>query len=121
MSPHLLRDRSRELRKNSTKQERSLWYNYLRSIEPRVHRQRVIGNYIVDFYCHQAKLVIELDGGQHYSDEEIKSDQVRTAYLELQGSKVLRFTNWEVDHRFYQVCEQIKKVADQRLDELAGK
>ncbi|MDD2522232.1 MAG: endonuclease domain-containing protein [Anaerolineaceae bacterium] len=118
MSPHPLRDRSRELRKNATKQEKSLWYSYLRNFELRVHRQSVIGKFIVDFYCHQAKLVIEIDGGQHYSDEEMKSDQVRTTYLESQGLKVLRFTNWEVEHQLYQVCEQIKQVADQRLVEL---
>lgn len=119
MSPHPLRDRSRQLRKNSTKQERSLWYRYLSNFELRVHRQRVIGNYIVDFNCHQSKLVIELDGGQHYSDEEIKSDQIRTAYLESQGLRVLRFTNWEVDHQLFQVCEKIKLVALGRSNELA--
>jgi very-short-patch-repair endonuclease len=119
MSPHPLRNRSRDLRKNSTKQENSLWYKYLSTFGLRVYRQRVIGNYIVDFYCHQAKLVIELDGGQHYSDEEMKSDQIRTAYLESQGLKVLQFTNWEVEHQYYQVCEQIKQVAYQRLVELA--
>ena len=118
MSPHPLRDHSRELRKNATKQENSLWYRYLTTFEPRIHRQRVIGNYIVDFYCHQAKLVVELDGGQHHSDEEMKSDQIRTGFFESLGLKVLRFTNWEVEHQFYQVCEQIKQVADQRLVEL---
>jgi len=80
----------------------------------------VIENYIVDFFCHQAKLVIELDGGQHYSDEGIMQDNIRTAFLEGTGLMVLRFTNWDVDHHFDQVCERIKEVVDQRLIELSG-
>ena len=79
----------------------------------------VIGNYIVDFYCHHVKLVIEVDGGQHYLDENITRDALRTSFLENQGIIVLRFTNWEVDHQFAQVCKYIKEVADQRLVELA--
>lgn len=79
----------------------------------------VIGNYIVDFFCHHAKLVIELDGGQHFQDENTYRDDLRTGFLESQGLFVLRFTNWEVDHRFAQVCQRIKEVADQRLVELA--
>ncbi len=119
MSPHPLRDRSRELRKKATKQENQLWYNYLSTFPFRTHRQRVIGNYIVDFYCHQARLVIELDGGQHYDDEELKLDQVRTSFLESQGLMVLRFTNWDIDHRFSQACERIEEVVNQRLVELS--
>jgi len=79
----------------------------------------VIGNYIVDFFCHHVKLVIELDGGQHYQDEYTNRDNIRTSFLESQGLFVLRFTNWEVDHQFAQVCQRIKEVADQRLVELA--
>ena len=119
MSPHPLRDRSRELRKNATKQEKQLWYKYLNSFPLRMHRQMVIGNYIVDFYCHKAKLVIELDGGQHYDDEKLKQDEDRTAWLESQGLVVLRFTNLDVDQHFLGVCERIKEIADQRLVELA--
>ena len=85
----------------------------------RIHRQMVIGNYIVDFFCHQVKLVIELDGGQHFQNENTNLDDIRTSFLESQGLFVLRFTNWEVDHRFAQVCKRIKEVADQRLVELA--
>ena len=68
----------------------------------------VIGNYIVDFFCHRGILVIELDGGQHYQDENTIQDDLRTTFLESQGLFVLRFTNWEVDHRFEQVCLSIK-------------
>jgi len=119
MSPHPLRDRSRELRKNATKQEKQLWYKYLNSFPLRMHRQMVIDNYIVDFYCHKAKLVIELDGGQHYDAEKLKQDEDRTAWLESQGLAVLRFTNLDVDQHFFEVCERIKEIADQRLVELA--
>ena len=78
----------------------------------------VFGKYIVDFYCHKAKLVIELDGGQHYSDEQLKQDEIRTACLQAENLLVLRFTNWEVDHQFSQVCERIKEVVDQRMEEM---
>ena len=108
MSPHPLRDRSRELRKKATRQENQLWYKYLCTFPIRVHRQMVIGNYIVDFFCHRGILVIELDGGQHYQDENTIQDDLRTTFLESQGLFVLRFTNWEVDHRFEQVCLSIK-------------
>lgn len=117
MPPRPLRDRSRELRKKATKQENQLWYNYLSNFPFRTHRQKVIGNYIVDFYCHQARLVIELDGGQHYDDEKVKLDQVRTSFLKSQGLMVLRFTNWDIDHQFSQVCERIEEVVNQRLVE----
>lgn len=69
---------ARELRKNQTKEESLLWYNFLSKYSPRFHRQYVIGNYIVDFYCHQAKLVVELDGSQHYEPEEMEKDRFRT-------------------------------------------
>ena len=121
MSPHPLRDRSRELRKNATKQEKKLWYQYLNTFPVRMHRQMVIGYFIVDFYCHKAKLVIELDGGQHFDDEKLKKDEVRTAWLESRGLVVLRFTNLEVDQHFSGVCERIREVVEQRLVELEDK
>ena len=76
---------ARALRKQMTKEEAKLWYQFLRLYRPRFHRQYVIGNYIVDFYCHQAKLVVELDGSQHCDPEAIEYDRKRTAYLESQG------------------------------------
>ncbi len=110
-----LKDKARELRNNATSQEKQLYYQYLRSFKFRIHRQKIIGNYIVDFYCHRAKLVIEIDGGQHYQDKNAIQDNVRTRFLERQGLFVLRFTNWEVDHQFAQVCERIEEVVDLRV------
>ncbi len=86
-----------------------------------MHRQMVLGNYIVDFYCHKAKLVVEIDGGQHFDDEGLKKDEFRTAWLESQGLIVLRFTNLEVDRNFFEVCERIREVVDQRLVELTDR
>ena len=72
----------------------------------------MIGNYIVDFYCHQAKLVVELDGSQHYEPDEAKKDRIRTAYLDSLGLRVLRFTNLEVLQQFRSVCESIDLAAN---------
>lgn len=113
-----LTEKARNLRNKATSQENKLYYQFLRGFKYRIHRQKIIGNYIVDFYCHQAKLVIELDGGQHYQDEVIERDLIRTKFLENRGFLVLRFTNWEVDHQFAQVCERIEEVVDQRVLEL---
>ena len=90
-----------------TKEEAHLWYQFLCRYQPRFHRQYVIGNYIDDFYCHQAKLVVELDGSQHYDPGEKKYDQKRTDYLQSQGLTVLRFSNLDVMCRFRSVCEAI--------------
>ena len=80
-----LKNNAQMLRKNMTKEEAHLWYQFLCRYPLRFRRQYVIGNYIADFYCHQAKLVVELDGSQHYSPEEIEYDQRRTTYLQMQG------------------------------------
>ena len=112
-----LRDKARDLRNNSTRQENQLYYQFLRRFKYRIHRQKVIGYYIVDFYCHRAKLVIEIDGGQHFEEKKENQDVLRTRYLEDQGLHVLRFTNWEVDHQFAQVCERIEEVAELRAAE----
>ena len=80
----------------------------------RFRRQYVIGNYIVDFYCHQAKLAVELDGSQHYTPEEMEKDKARTAYLEQQGVKVIRFSNLDVMRRFRSVCEAIDMEVTER-------
>ena len=92
-----------------TRQERHLWYDFLRSYPMRFQRQKAIGNYIVDFYCHQAKLVVELDGSQHYEDGIKTYDQERTRFLEHQGLRVLRFANPDVDKQFESVCMAIIK------------
>ena len=103
---------SQQLRKRMTKEESLLWYCFLKKYPLRFRRQYVIGNYIVDFYCHQAKLVVEIDGGQHTYAIEKERDRVRTEYLESQGVRVLRFTNLEVKQQFYVVCNKIHAAAN---------
>ena len=98
---------SQELRKNMTKEERHLWYDFLKTYPVRFKRQFLIGNYIVDFYCHKAKLVIELDGSQHYSIPGKQADAVRDGYLREQGLTVLRYSNSDVDRNFPGVCGDI--------------
>lgn len=111
-----LRSRSSNMRNEPTPQERHLWYDFLRTAQPQWNRQRIIGNYIVDFYCAKAKLVIELDGNQHYDEMGlIGYDRVRTEYLEALGLKVLRFTNLEIDQNFRTVCQAIQEESANRL------
>ena len=97
-----------------TKEEAHLWYQFLRQFQPRFHRQYVIGNYIADFYCHRAKLVVELDGSQHYDPQMIEYDRKRTAYFEAQGLRVIRFTNLDITHRFKNVCDAIFQEVEAR-------
>ena len=111
-----LTNNARSLRKRMTKEEAKLWYQFLRLYIPRFHRQYVIGNYIVDFYCHQAKLVVELDGSQHCESEGIAYDQTRTAYLRSQGLEVLRFSNLDVWRKFRGVCEMIDIAVKRKAD-----
>lgn len=96
------------LRKSQTKEEAFLWYNFLRKSPVRFHRQYIIGNYIVDFYCHKAKLVIELDGSQHYENPE--QDMQRDSYLRAQGLSVLRIPNNAIWENFSGVCEEILRI-----------
>ena len=102
-----LTNHARALRKTMTKEEAYLWYQFLSRYKPRFHRQYVIGNYIVDFYCHKARLVVELDGSQHTDPGNIEYDQARTTYLHSQGLEVLRFSNLDVMRQFSGVCESI--------------
>ena len=104
---HKLTGLSRNLRTNMTKEERKLWHEFLKLQPIRFRRQYVIGDYIVEFYCHQAKLVIELDGSQHYEPDAIEKDKMRTTYLQSQGLTVIRFTNLDVTRNFRGVCETI--------------
>lgn len=93
-----------------TKEEKHLWYDFLKQYPVKFYRQRVIGAYIVDFYCSKASLVIELDGNQHYSDDNAEMrDRIRTDYLANHGIYVLRFTNLDVNERFHSVCETIDR------------
>ena len=107
--------RSQQLRKNMTKEERHLWYDFLKGYPVPVKRQYSFGNYIVDFYCHRAKLVIELDGSQHCQPGEIAYDQKRTAYLENIGLAVLRISNLDVMREFSAVCEMIDIAVRNRM------
>jgi len=102
-----LSKKARELRINATKQEKRLWYEYLRDFRPRFTRQRIVGSYILDFYCGTVKLAVELDGGQHYESEALEYDKRRTEFLESLGIKVLRFTNIDIDKSFEGVCNTI--------------
>ena len=110
----LLRN-SQNLRKNMTKEERHLWYDFLKEYPVQFKRQYVVGSYIVDFYCYQAKLIIELDGSQHYDPDIIRYDQIRTDYLQQQGYFVLRFSNADVTKQFRAVCEMIDHTVRSRL------
>ncbi len=98
---------AKSLRKNMTKEERHLWYDFLKELPITVNRQKVIDKYIVDFYIASAKIVVELDGSQHYEDENIKSDIKRDNYLKGLGINVLRYSNFDVTQRFQSVCQDI--------------
>lgn len=101
---------AKALRKNLTPWERKLWYDFLRSYPVRFQRQKAIGNYIADFYCAKAELIIELDGGGHYTAEQEEKDKLRTTELSAMGLTVLRFSNLDVDRNFTGVCEYIDRV-----------
>ena len=105
------------LRKNMTKEERHLWYDFLRGYPVRFLRQKVLGKYIVDFYCAQAKLVIELDGSQHYENDALIYDRERTEFLEQYGLAVLRIPNNEIKENFRGVCEYIDRFVKQSLSQ----
>ena len=106
---------ARQLRKAMTKEERHLWYDFLRTYPVRFSRQKILGAYIVDFYSAEAKLVIELDGSQHYKHDNTIKDAQRTAFLENYGLKVIRIPNNEVIRNFSGVCEYIDGVIKQSL------
>ena len=92
-----------------TKEERHLWYDYLKLLPITVNRQKVIGHYIVDFYIASSKLVIEIDGTQHYQQNGIKSDSIRDCYLNNLGLTVLRYSNYDINANFEGVCQDIEK------------
>lgn len=110
-----LTENARELRKNMTKEERKLWYDFLSGYPVRFLRQKVIGNYIVDFYCARAKLVIELDGAQHYEEEAQLYDEKRTEFLQEYGIAVVRILNADILTNFQGICEYIDAVVKERL------
>ena len=102
------------LRKQMTKEERHLWYDFLRYCKPRFRRQEVIGNYIVDFFCYDAALALELDGSQHYDTQGVCKDAQRDEYLRSIGIAVLRFPNSDVIQNFSDVCEEIVRYLEDK-------
>ncbi len=98
-----LKEYATKMRKNMTDEEKVVWYQILKGRVPKFHRQQIVGNYIVDFYCPKLKLVIEIDGYQHFEEKSLKYDSRRTEYLENLGFYVLRFDNTEVNKDFENV------------------
>ena len=111
---------AKQLRKEMTKEERHLWYDFLRSYPVRFSRQKVLGKFIADFYSAEAKLVIELDGSQHYEPANMQKDDERTAFLKLYGLTVIRIPNNEVNQNFCGVCEYIDAAVKQSLSQPVG-
>ena len=106
---------ARELRRNMTFEEKRLWYRFLRNYPVKIYKQRIIGNYIVDFYCASAKLIIEIDGYQHFTDKGREKDEIRDNYMKSLGIEVLRFSNNDIRKKFKGVCSQIDKIIRERM------
>ena len=108
---------AKNLRKNATPQENHLWYDFLCKYEVRFQRQKAIDSFIADFYCHKAKLIIEIDGSQHYEEEKKHNDEIRTEILKGYDLKVVRFTNRQINTNFRGVCEYIDAVVKEFLNQ----
>ena len=102
------------LRKNMTREEKHLWYDFLKKQPLTINRQKVLGKYIVDFLCEDAKLVIELDGAQHYSEQGRLRDAERDAYLNKLGYSVVRYTDHDIRTNFDAVCLDIERHLNER-------
>ena len=113
-----LNDRAKELRRDLTPQERKLWYNFLRGYPVKVYKQRIIESFIVDFYCAEARLVIELDGSQHYAEAALIYDRKRDDFLASLGLLVLRYTNLDISRNFRGVCDHILSELSRRTDQI---
>ena len=111
---------AKNLRKNATPQENHLWYDFLSKYKVRFQRQKAIGDFIADFYCHKAKLVIEIDGTQHSTPQGKAKDEFRTEILGEYGLRVVRFTNYQIDVNFNGVCEYIDAMVRASLREGGG-
>ena len=110
---------AKNLRKNMTKEERKLWYDFLRSYPVKFLRQKILGDYIVDFYCAEAGLVVEIDGSQHFEEKGLDYDEKRTAFLQGYGLLVVRIPNNELNLYFDRVCEYLDLVVKERLQDKA--
>ena len=108
-------ENARRLRREMTPHERKLWYLFLRKYPVKIYKQRIIGRFIVDFYCASAKLVIEVDGSQHYEPQGKAYDEERSSFLSALDLAVLRFSNRDIDRDFRGVCEQIDNAIQYRL------
>ena len=106
------------LRRNMTPQEKHLWYDFLQKYPIKIYKQRIIDNFIADFYCHKALLVIEVDGSQHYTVEGKSYDEARTEILKKYGLYVLRISNKDIEENFYDICEFIDKTIKERISQL---
>ena len=116
-----IRTHARQLRKNATKEENHLWYDFLRTYPVQFLRQKPFGPYIVDFYCHQARLAVELDGSQHYLEPGLKADRKRTEYLEnVEHIRILRFSNLDIKENFEGVCIAIRLAVEEALPSSAA-
>ena len=104
------------LRRNMTRQEKHLWYDYLRYYPVKIYKQRIIDHFVADFYCHRARLVIELDGSQHYTKQGEEYDEERSEILERYGLYVLRFSNKDIDDNFEGVCRMIDRTIEERMN-----
>ena len=111
---HPLLKNARSLRKSMTKEERHLWYDFLRYCKPRFRRQEIVSHYILDFFCHEAKLAVELDGSQHCDPKAIAYDEERTAHLNNLGITVIRYSNLDVMNHFEGVCQHILLLLERR-------
>lgn len=107
--------RAKALRRNMTPWERKLWYEFLRGYPVRFQRQKAIGNYIADFYCAKARLIVEVDGGGHYTEQQTARDKLRTSELESMKLTVVRISNLDIDSHFDGVCEYIAMAVEQAL------
>ena len=108
-------EKARQLRRDMTPHERKLWYLFLRKYPVKIYKQRIISRYIVDFYCASARLVIELDGSQHYELQGLSYDSDRSQFLRSIGLEVLRFSNRDIDRDFHSVCTQIDLTIQKRM------
>ena len=111
---HELIDRAKRLRREATRQEKHLWFDFLKDYPARFQRQKSIGAYVVDFYCHAAKLAVEIDGSQHFEPDLAEYDRARTQYLQSKGIEVLRVSNLDVDRSFEGVCMLIDRTVSER-------
>ena len=113
-----LLENARSLRREMTRHEKHLWYDFLQHYPVKIYKQRIIDNFIADFYCHRARLVIELDGSQHYTPEGKSYDEARTEIINQYGIKVIRYSNLDIDQKFNGVCFEIDRIIQERIKEI---